>query len=169
MCHGRLSWLICHSWRTELCGSQSIAKLISAAEVTPQERLCTVQHLAGCYHNIESSAMKPYTHEQEHSYRFIQKNLTSLAKSLCSPNYVVNLRLIACDRINSADVEGEDTYGKSLALAWKPFAVGWKSLWWDCVAIPTDIDDRDGFRKGRALAINKERQKLSQTLFLHDY
>lgn len=36
-----------------------------------------------------------------------------------------------------------------LHTAWKqsPYYYGWKGAWWDCVALPDDVDDEDSFRK----------------------
>ena len=38
---------------------------------------------------------------------------------------------------------------KALLEAWKPFQVAWKAPWWDCVAVPEDVDDEAGFRTGK--------------------
>ena len=38
---------------------------------------------------------------------------------------------------------------KALQEAWKPFQVAWKAPWWDCVAVPEDVDDGAGFRTGK--------------------
>ena len=29
-----------------------------------------------------------------------------------------------------------------------PWAVAWKGVWWDCMAVPSDVDDEAGFRSG---------------------
>jgi hypothetical protein len=38
---------------------------------------------------------------------------------------------------------------KALLEAWRPFQVAWKAPWWDCVAVPEDVDDEAGFRTGK--------------------
>lgn len=34
----------------------------------------------------------------------------------------------------------------ALLQVWLPFAVGWKRLWWESVAVPEDVDDEQAFR-----------------------
>lgn len=35
----------------------------------------------------------------------------------------------------------------ALLQAWLPFHLGWKAAWWQCVALPEDVDDEAGFRE----------------------
>jgi len=41
------------------------------------------------------------------------------------------------------------TTNSRLHTVWKqsPYYYGWKGAWWDCVALPDDVDDEDSFRK----------------------
>lgn len=41
-----------------------------------------------------------------------------------------------------------DLRWQALKQAWQPFAMGYKHLWWECIAIPSDVDDEDEFRQG---------------------
>lgn len=36
---------------------------------------------------------------------------------------------------------------RALVQAWAPFQLGWKRLWWECVALPEDVEDEEDFRK----------------------
>ena len=42
----------------------------------------------------------------------------------------------------------EERCWRALERAWLPFAVGWKAVWWECVAVPDDVDDEEAFRTG---------------------
>lgn len=42
----------------------------------------------------------------------------------------------------------------ALLQAWMPMQNAWKGIWWDCIAVPKDVDDNDqqavlAFRTGR--------------------
>ena len=48
----------------------------------------------------------------------------------------------------------------ALSLAWRPFAAGWKQLWWDSVATPDDITDETAFRRGDIQATGFNHSKV---------
>ncbi|KAK9805419.1 hypothetical protein WJX73_003394 [Symbiochloris irregularis] len=41
---------------------------------------------------------------------------------------------------------GEEQAWTALQQAWLPFAVGWKAVWWESIAVPEDIEDEATFR-----------------------
>ena len=53
--------------------------------------------------------------------------------------------------------------GKTLEVAWRPFAVGWKKLWWECVAIPEDVNEVE-FRQGKVRQSAKPSHPTGSTL-----
>lgn len=48
-------------------------------------------------------------------------------------------------------IEDHEIHWNALQRAWVPFAMGYKKLWWGCVALPEDVDpaDEDFFRQGK--------------------
>lgn len=39
---------------------------------------------------------------------------------------------------------------EALLKGWQPYHMGWKKLWWECVACPEDVEDEQAFRQGTA-------------------
>ena len=48
----------------------------------------------------------------------------------------------------SAGQGDPDSCWRALQAAWTPFAAAWRAPWWECVAVPEDVTDADGFRQG---------------------
>ncbi|PIA58505.1 hypothetical protein AQUCO_00500445v1 [Aquilegia coerulea] len=72
------------------------------------------------------------------------------------------------DKGKHNEVSGNDNSDFSLLLeAWKPISMGYKRRWWDCVALPDDVDYRDeaSFREQiRELAF-ESLQLLKEAIF----
>ncbi len=39
---------------------------------------------------------------------------------------------------------------EALLKGWQPYCMGWKKVWWECVACPEDVEDEQAFRQGTA-------------------
>lgn len=48
----------------------------------------------------------------------------------------------------ASGVESEERCWEALLAAWQPYRMGWKDLWWRCVACPPDVDNEQSFRQG---------------------
>lgn len=55
--------------------------------------------------------------------------------------------LLICEK-SMLDVWVAVTTEQALIQAWRPFAAGWKTTWWECVATPDDVTDEAAFRQG---------------------
>jgi hypothetical protein len=39
----------------------------------------------------------------------------------------------------------------ALQCAWQPYAVAWKAVWWEAIALPPDVTNEAAFRQGKRL------------------
>lgn len=71
----------------------------------------------------------------------------------------------SADPATSASVQRSNTQQclEALQAAWEPFAMGHKAVWWECVAVPEDVDDEAEFRQGELyLLVQCSAAKTSQ-------
>ncbi|XP_020527184.1 histone-lysine N-methyltransferase ATXR2 isoform X7 [Amborella trichopoda] len=91
---------------------------------------------------------------------------------------VISSTILKCEKFKAAQFKDNEPYfgpnalGTNLLLeAWRPFSMGYKRRWWDCVALPNDIDcnQEASFRmQMRELAFTSL-QLLKDSIFCEDY